>query len=45
MCALISKYKEFKIYDEKGRVYPLNISRAINSDTIKYEESQKEDED
>jgi hypothetical protein len=26
----IIKYRNFKIFDENGRVYPLHISRALN---------------
>jgi hypothetical protein len=28
----VTKYKDFKIYDEKGRVYPLHIDRALYMD-------------
>ena len=34
MDELILKYKNFKIYDENGRVYPVHISRAINQDQV-----------
>ena len=30
MDEFIEKYKNFKIYDENGRVYPVHISRAVN---------------
>jgi len=30
MYELITKYKDFKIHDEKGRIYPLHITKAIN---------------
>ena len=39
----IEKYKNFKIYDENGRVYPVHISRAINQDQVT-EEITKETE-
>lgn len=25
----LQKYRDFKIYDDKGRVYPLHITRAL----------------
>ena len=28
----IDKYQDFKIYDDKGRVYPLHIDRAMYFD-------------
>ena len=32
MKEFISKYKNFKIYDDKGRVYPLHIDKALYLD-------------
>ena len=32
MLEFINKYKDFKIFDEKGRVYPLHIDRALYMD-------------
>lgn len=32
----ISKYKDFKIYDDKGRIYPLHIDRALFLDSKPY---------
>jgi hypothetical protein len=32
MNEFIQKYRNFKIYDENARVYPLHISRALNQD-------------
>jgi hypothetical protein len=26
----LDKYRHFKIYDDKGRVYPLHITRALH---------------
>lgn len=34
MDEFILKYKNFKIYDENGRVYPVHISRAVNQDQV-----------
>ena len=34
MDEFILKYRNFKIYDENGRVYPVHISRAINQDQV-----------
>jgi hypothetical protein len=32
MISFVEKYKEFKIYDDKGRVYPLHIDRSLYMD-------------
>ena len=32
MAEFIQKYKNFKIYDENGKVYPLHITRSLNQD-------------
>ena len=45
MAEFIEKYKAFKIYDEKGRVYPLNIQRAMFMDTAEPAEETKNSED
>lgn len=29
MAEFIQKYRNFKIYDEKGRVYPVHIDKAM----------------
>lgn len=29
----VRKYNDFKIYDDKGRVYPLHIDRALYLDS------------
>ena len=32
MAEFLEKYSSFKIYDEKGKVYPLHIGRSINQE-------------
>ena len=46
MHELIEKYKNFKIYDEKGRVYPLHITKAINQNyELKSQDEAEEGDD
>jgi hypothetical protein len=44
MIEFVEKYKDFKIFDEKGRVYPLHIDRALYFDVAREQPEASEEE-
>jgi len=42
MLEFIEKYRDFKIFDEKSRVYPLHIDRAMYFDVAHQKPAEKD---